>query len=567
MASRIWKQPLSFEDSMKTRIYHSTYHSTAIAGLGRKCLLAVLIASVCSVLSVPAQAPPPGSAQQNEPALLSMQELRELLKPIALYPDALIALILPASTVPSDITLGARHVRENGDPNAVDNQPWDESVKSLARYPDVLKWMDDNLEWTAAVGEAFVEQPADVMNAVQELRSEARTAGNLVDTPEQKVVVEQENIRIVPANPQVIYVPQYDPEIVYVRPYAPDLGPLLTFGAGFAVGWWLNYDFDWGRRSFYRGNWRGWDDWDGGGWRGGRGGNETVNVVNITNVNQWQPSENSRREILRRQRENLGNARFVRARSMDAAAPADRAAQRAVNVPRPGRINVAQDSDPGKRPRAAGENATERKARQAAAQPDRVPKATADAPKAPRDAARPEKRAATTTARQDDAATAQKKPRPTTAAPKVDQRPATADVKRDQPRQPTKAPDLRKQKQQAKRSAAEETQRAPTQSVKPDKPAPKKQPQEKPAAQRQQEKKPAARQQQQEKPTAQRQQQEKPAQKAKQSAQKEKPRPASAPAAQQSKKEGSGADAQKAAAAKKAAAKKKAAEDEKKKNN
>ncbi|HEY5768561.1 MAG TPA: DUF3300 domain-containing protein, partial [Terrimicrobium sp.] len=132
-------------------------------------------------------------------------------------------------------------------------QPWDDSVKSLVRYPDVLKWMDQNLEWTTALGDAFLDQPADVMNSIQALRAEAIAAGNLTDTPQQRVVREKTCVRIVPAEPEVIYVPQYDPEVVYVQPYSEDVGPLLTFSAGFAVGSWLNYDCDWDRRGIYVG--------------------------------------------------------------------------------------------------------------------------------------------------------------------------------------------------------------------------------------------------------------------------------------------------------------------------
>ena len=90
--------------------------------------------------------------------------------------------------------------------------------------------MDQNLEWTTAVGEAFLDQPADVMNSIQGLRAEAKAAGNLTDTPHQRVIQEESGIRIVPAQPDVIYVPQYDPDVVYVRPYSQNVGPLLTFG-------------------------------------------------------------------------------------------------------------------------------------------------------------------------------------------------------------------------------------------------------------------------------------------------------------------------------------------------
>ena len=203
------------------------------------------------------QPSPPGAAQPA-PQPLTQEELKQLVGPIALYPDALIALILPASTVPSDLVLAARFVASKGDPAQAANQPWDDSVKSLVRYPDMVKWMDQNLEWTTQLGEAFLDQPADVMNTIQQLRAQARAAGTLVDTPQQKVVEEQSNIRIVPAEPEVIYVPQYDPEVVYVQrggaysygsygydgsygygyyPYesyaAPYGGPAITFGIGF----------------------------------------------------------------------------------------------------------------------------------------------------------------------------------------------------------------------------------------------------------------------------------------------------------------------------------------------
>ena len=148
----------------------------------------VLLNSFLSTL-VRAQAPPPlppAPFEQNAPHQLSAEELNGLLAPIALYPDALVALILPASTVPTDLVLAARYVASNGDPAQVSNQPWDDSVKSLVRYPDVLKWMDQNLEWTTTVGEAFIAQPADVMNSIQRLRADAVAAGNLTDTPSSK---------------------------------------------------------------------------------------------------------------------------------------------------------------------------------------------------------------------------------------------------------------------------------------------------------------------------------------------------------------------------------------------
>jgi hypothetical protein len=179
------------------------------------------------------------------------EELEDLLAPVALHPDALIALILPASTNPSDVVLAARRLAINPDPTRLDEEPWDDSVRGLARYPEVVKWMDENLSWTKELGLAFSAQPADVMNAIQRLRMKARAAGTLQDTPQQQVVVMEEEIRIVPAQTEVIYVPRYDPTVVYVsRPvYYPSA--FLTFGIGYPVGYWLAYDCDWRYRTVW----------------------------------------------------------------------------------------------------------------------------------------------------------------------------------------------------------------------------------------------------------------------------------------------------------------------------
>ena len=125
----------------------------------------------------------------------------------------------------------------------------------MARYPEIVKWMDQNLEWTTQVGEVFLDHPADVMNSIQSLRAQARAAGTLVDTPQQRVVEDESYIRVVPAEPDVIYVPQYDPEVVYVQPYTPYVEPVMSFGIGFAMGPWLNYDCDWPRRKVCVGDW------------------------------------------------------------------------------------------------------------------------------------------------------------------------------------------------------------------------------------------------------------------------------------------------------------------------
>ena len=224
--------------------------------------LSVSLAAPLAAAEADAEADATAGPQLADP------QLDQLLGPIALYPDALVALILPAATAPTEIVLAARYLNANGDPAQIDAQPWSDSVKALARYPEVVKWMDENIAWTKQIGDAFLTQPADLMNSVQRLRARARATGALVSTPQQQVVVDGDTIEIVPGQPDVIYVPRYDPEIVYVvqQPgYYYPYGPYLTFGVGFPAGLWLNYDFDWRRRTIWVGDrhhdWREHRDW------------------------------------------------------------------------------------------------------------------------------------------------------------------------------------------------------------------------------------------------------------------------------------------------------------------
>ena len=198
-----------------------------------------------AALSVRAQmaVPPPTPVYQP----LSYQQLDQLLGPIALYPDPLIAQILPASTLPTQIVLADRYVNGGGDPNQIDQQPWDASVQALARYPNVLKWMDDNLNWTTDLGQVFLNQQPEVMESIQRLRQGASNFGNLQSTPQQQVINDGGDIEIVPADPQVIYVPVYQPDQVY---YQTCYGmPFISFGIGWPIGLWLNCDFDWGHHN------------------------------------------------------------------------------------------------------------------------------------------------------------------------------------------------------------------------------------------------------------------------------------------------------------------------------
>ena len=197
------------------------------------------------VVLAPEPVPPPGPVVPFR----SGPELDTLLAPIALYPDPLMAQILPGATLPAQVVLADRYVRKGRDVGQIELQDWDDSIKALARYPGILKMMDDNLAWTTDLGQAFLYQREDVMNAIQRLRARALAVGNLQSTPQQTVMIEGGIIEIVPASPQVIYVPVYQPEVIYLPPPPRSRGLLIAFGSGFSVGGWLNHDCDWHRRE------------------------------------------------------------------------------------------------------------------------------------------------------------------------------------------------------------------------------------------------------------------------------------------------------------------------------
>jgi hypothetical protein len=205
--------------------------------------------------TVLAQAPAAVSAAAVE---ISAEELEKLVGPIALYPDDLVAIILPAATNPLQIVQADRFLdARKANPKAPIDDKWDDSVKSLVNYPEVVKKMSADLDWTAALGEAVVADSANVLEAVQAFRRKAQSAGNLKTDTRQVVTVEKEVITIVPADPQVIYVPQYNPTTmvvsggysswgyyaapypVYYYPYAPGaaLATGLIWGAAIGAAW------------------------------------------------------------------------------------------------------------------------------------------------------------------------------------------------------------------------------------------------------------------------------------------------------------------------------------------
>lgn len=208
--------------------------------------LLIIGLAVFAPLAASAQdaAPPPMPATPT----FDSAQLDQLLGPVALYPDPLLSILLPAATQPSEIVMADRYISNGGDPNAADQQGWDPNVAALAHYPEVLKWMDDNLNWTTQVGQAFQAQQQDVMDSVQRLRTDAYNLGNLQSTPQQQVVDDNGYIEILPANPDDLYVPDYQPQQVYYQaPYGP---PYITFGVGFVIGPWLCCDFDWWHHRF-----------------------------------------------------------------------------------------------------------------------------------------------------------------------------------------------------------------------------------------------------------------------------------------------------------------------------
>jgi hypothetical protein len=160
----------------------------------------------------------PAAAQEN---LATAEELRELVGPIALYPDDLVAIVLPASTYPLQVVQAARFLEDRErDSSLKPDEEWDDSVVALLNYPEVVELMNDDLDWTYDLGTAVLNQRADVLSAIQDFRDEAYAAGNLRSDERQTITRADDAIEIKPADPQVIYVPYYEPERVVV--YQPE---------------------------------------------------------------------------------------------------------------------------------------------------------------------------------------------------------------------------------------------------------------------------------------------------------------------------------------------------------
>jgi hypothetical protein len=203
------------------------------------------------------------------------EQLDQLVAPIALYPDELVAQVLAAATYPTQVVEEQRWLQSRSDlkgsslANAVNSQPWDDSVKALAQFPDVLAMMDENLSWTSSLGEAYMSNSQGVMDAVQQMRVRAQQAGNLQSTSQENVTSVGQTVEIEPTDPDVVYVPEYDPWLVYGDPVAfyPDWvavpglffwGPGIDFGFGIGIGvfggfgWgWHHWGADWHGRGVF----------------------------------------------------------------------------------------------------------------------------------------------------------------------------------------------------------------------------------------------------------------------------------------------------------------------------
>lgn len=269
----------------------------------KKTALAIAISLLMGVQSTVALAESVALQQPSAaPAAkaISQEELDSLLAPVALYPDALLAQVLMASTYPLEVVEAQRWVKKNPGlkgkalENALQGQDWDPAVKSMTNFPQILDMMDGKLDWTQKLGDAFLSQQAAVMDTVQSLRRKANEQGNLKSSSEQKIIVEQAPpdqpqitiIKIEPANPQVVYVPTYNPTVVYGPWWYPSYPPyyyyppgyvaggaLLGFTAGVAVGaaLWGNCNWGWGHGH----------------------GNVNINVNNFNQYNRTNISNNS----------------------------------------------------------------------------------------------------------------------------------------------------------------------------------------------------------------------------------------------------------------------------------
>jgi hypothetical protein len=227
----------------------------------------LLLATAQTGCAVAQTTPPPSLQTVDE----SAQQLDQLVAPIALYPDNLVAQILGASTWPSEVVEADRWMRQHSGLNgtnlaqAVDQQAWDPSVKALTQFPLVLANMDTNLAWSSALGNAYASDSQNVLHAIQVMRWRAQQAGHLMHMPHEIVTYEGDTVVIQPADAETVYLPEYDPWLVYGTPLAVypgwcDLPGLyvtdadILFGLGVGIGAFAGFGWGW---NHWRADWRG----------------------------------------------------------------------------------------------------------------------------------------------------------------------------------------------------------------------------------------------------------------------------------------------------------------------
>src|SRR6201989_1506674 len=245
---------------------------TTARGATVRSLVAILCTAVLlagdSLAYISSHSQAPVSSPQKQAPNIPPDQLDSLVAPIALYPDPLLAQTLAASTYPLEIIQLQQWLSKNKNlkdtalADAVSKESWDPSIQALAALPDVVKRLADGIQWTTDLGNAFLAQQTDRMDAVQRMRKKAQDKGNLKSTEQQKVetqVIESKSVIVVEqANPQVVYVPSYNPPVVYgppVYPYPPvyypppgyyAAGMAISFGVGVAMGAFWSGGWGWG---------------------------------------------------------------------------------------------------------------------------------------------------------------------------------------------------------------------------------------------------------------------------------------------------------------------------------
>jgi hypothetical protein len=286
-----------------------------------RSLVSILCAAILlpgdTIAYVSSHSQSPASSPQDQVSKIPPDQLDSLVAPIALYPDPMLAQVLAASTYPLEIIQlqqwldKNKNLKDKALADAVSKESWDPSIQALAALPDVVKRLANDIQWTTDLGNAFLAQQSDVMDAVQRMRKKAQDKGNLKSTEQQKVetqVIESKSVIVVEqADPQVVYVPSYDPVVVYgapVYPYPPiyyppagyyAAGMAISFGIGIAMG------------AFWGGGW---------GWGCGWGGNNNVYInhnnnfnrnTNVGNGNRNNIGGGNRNNIGGGDRNNIGN--------------------------------------------------------------------------------------------------------------------------------------------------------------------------------------------------------------------------------------------------------------------